>query len=46
MSIPFVLQHRQFPCQLAFAMSINRSQGQTMNHVGLYLSTPVFSHSQ
>lgn len=46
MSIPFVLQRRQFPCQLAFAMSINRSQGQTMNHVGLYLLTPVFSHGQ
>ncbi|CAG8817010.1 36175_t:CDS:1, partial [Gigaspora margarita] len=46
MSFPFVLQRRQFSCQLAFAISINRSQGQTMNHVELYLPTPVFSHGQ
>ena len=46
MSFPFVFQQRQFLCQLAFAISINRSQEQTMNRVGLYLSTPVFSYSQ
>ncbi|CAD5232933.1 unnamed protein product [Bursaphelenchus xylophilus] len=36
----------QFPLQLAFAMSINRAQGQTLNVVGLYLDDPVFSHGQ
>jgi len=45
-TLPFVLQRRQFPCQLGFAMTINKSQGQTMNQVGLYLPTPVFSHGQ
>jgi ATP-dependent exoDNAse (exonuclease V) alpha subunit len=27
-------------------MSINKSQGQTLAHVGLYLSRPVFTHGQ
>ena len=27
-------------------MTINKSQGQTLNWVGLYLPTPVFSHEQ
>jgi replication factor A1 len=27
-------------------MTINKSQGQTLNSVGLYLKTPVFSHGQ
>ena len=31
---------------LAFAMTINKSQGQSFKHVGLDLSTEVFSHGQ
>ncbi|RGB27072.1 hypothetical protein C1646_593966, partial [Rhizophagus diaphanus] len=27
-------------------MTINKSQGQTLNRVGLYLPQPVFSHGQ
>ena len=27
-------------------MTINKSQGQTFNKVGVYLSNPVFSHGQ
>jgi ATP-dependent DNA helicase PIF1 len=27
-------------------MSINKSQGQTLAHVGLYLPRPVFTHAQ
>ena len=30
----------------AFAMSINKSQGQTFNNVGVYLPKPVFSRGQ
>jgi ATP-dependent DNA helicase PIF1 len=41
---PFVLRRRQFPIQVAFAMTINKSQGQTLNNVGVYLSFPVYSH--
>jgi len=27
-------------------MTINKSQGQSLKHVGVYLSTPIFSHGQ
>ena len=36
----------QFPVQPAYAMTINKSQGQTIKHVGLNLSSSVFSHGQ
>ena len=39
-------RRRQFPIRLAFAMTINKAQGQTLNKVGLYLKDPVFSHGQ
>jgi len=31
---------------MAFAMTINKSQGQTLNNVGVYLPFPVFYHGQ
>ncbi|CAN1242015.1 ATP-dependent DNA helicase PIF1 [Linum perenne] len=37
---------RQYPLRLCYAMTINKSQGQTLDTVGLYLPTPVFSHGQ
>ncbi|KAH8956555.1 hypothetical protein BDL97_07G045300 [Sphagnum fallax] len=43
---PFVLRRRQFPIRVAFAITINKSQGQTFNDVGVYLSSPVYSHGQ
>ena len=30
----------------AFAMTINKAQGQTLQRVGIYLDTPCFSHGQ
>jgi hypothetical protein len=36
----------QFPIRLAFAMTINKSQGQSLNHVGVDLCLPVFTHGQ
>ena len=43
---PFRLRRRQFPVKLCFAMTINKSQGQTFNHVCAYLVKPVFTHDQ
>lgn len=43
---PFRLRRKQFPIQPAFAMTINKAQGQTVHNLGLYLSTPCFSHGQ
>ncbi|XP_071913897.1 uncharacterized protein [Coffea arabica] len=36
----------QFPVRLCFALTINKSQGQTLDYVGIYLREPVFSHGQ
>nr|XP_016499812.1 PREDICTED: ATP-dependent DNA helicase pif1-like [Nicotiana tabacum]XP_016499813.1 PREDICTED: ATP-dependent DNA helicase pif1-like [Nicotiana tabacum] len=44
--IPFKFQRRQFPIILSFAMTINKSQGQSLSHVGLSLKKPVFIHGQ
>lgn len=44
--IPVPLCRRQFPVRLAFAMTINKSQGQSVTHVGLDLRTAVFAHGQ
>jgi len=43
---PFVLHCCQFPIRMAFVMTINKSQGQTLNNVGVYLPSPVFYHGQ
>ncbi|XP_038720029.1 uncharacterized protein LOC120012664 [Tripterygium wilfordii] len=43
---PFTLKRRQFPVRLCYAMTINKSQGQTLKEMGLYLPAPVFSHGQ
>ncbi|KAE8257116.1 hypothetical protein A4X13_0g2570 [Tilletia indica] len=45
-TLPFILSRRQFPIKLCFAMTINKSQGQSLNHVGVDLRTPCFSHGQ
>src|SRR5258706_270247 len=44
--LTFILARRQFPVRLAFAMTINKSQGQSVKHVGIDLRTPVFTHGQ
>jgi len=42
----FKLIRRHFPFMVSFAMTIKKSQGQSLAHVGLYLSNPIFSHGQ
>jgi len=37
--LPFVMKARQFPLQVAFAVTINKSQGQALDRVGVYLKT-------
>src|SRR5216117_2469813 len=44
--LPFEFRRTQFPLLLAFAMTINKAQGQTLNYVGLCLTEPVFTHGQ
>eukprot|EP00268_Persea_americana_P054791 TRINITY_DN6313_c1_g1_i1.p1 TRINITY_DN6313_c1_g1~~TRINITY_DN6313_c1_g1_i1.p1 ORF type:complete len:201 (-),score=21.42 TRINITY_DN6313_c1_g1_i1:1867-2469(-) len=43
---PFMLKGKQFPIRLSFAMMINKAQGQTLEHLGIYLTQLVFSHGQ
>ncbi|XP_062094265.1 uncharacterized protein LOC133800323 [Humulus lupulus] len=42
----FPFKRTQFPIRLSFAMTINKSQGQTLDYVGIYLPQPVFSHGK
>ena len=44
--LPFQFQRRQFPISPCFGMTINKSQGQILSHVGIYLPRPVFTHGQ
>ena len=42
--LPVPLKRLQFPVRLAFAMTINKSQGQSVEYVGINLQTSVFSY--
>ncbi|XP_071739059.1 uncharacterized protein [Rutidosis leptorrhynchoides] len=43
-TLPFKITRKQFPVSMCFAMTINKSQGQSLSQVGLYLPRPVFTH--
>ena len=43
---PFEWSRRQFPVRVSFAMTINKSQGQTLQNVGVWLNDPCFAHGQ
>ncbi|CEP09018.1 hypothetical protein [Parasitella parasitica] len=43
---PFILSRKQFPVKLGFAMTINKSQGQSFTNVGIDLRYPAFTHGQ
>ncbi|XP_016206006.1 ATP-dependent DNA helicase PIF1-like [Arachis ipaensis] len=45
-TLPVRFQRRQFPIIMSFAMTINKSERQTLSKVGIYLLKPVFTHSQ
>ena len=39
-------KRRQFPVRLAFTMTVNKAQCQTLIRAGVYLPQPVFTHGQ
>ena len=43
---PFTFTRRQFPIKLAFAMTINKSQGQTFDRIGVDLRKNIFNYGQ
>ena len=45
-ALPFKFRRRQLPLRPAFAMTINKAQGQTLHMAGLYLPSQPFSHGQ
>ena len=46
LTLPFKFERIQFPIKLAFCLTINKSQGQEFEKVGIYLPKPVFCHGQ
>ena len=45
--LPFDFQRNQFPIRPAFCITINKSQGQTLEHVSIWLGDDhVFTHGQ
>ena len=45
-TLPFELKRKQFPIKLAYSMTANKSQGQTLQYVGIYIAREFFSHGQ
>ncbi|XP_057451939.1 uncharacterized protein LOC130743728 [Lotus japonicus] len=43
---PIKFRRKQFPIAVGFAMTINKSQGQTLSQVELFLLRSVFTHDQ
>ncbi|KAL9384735.1 hypothetical protein Peur_021745 [Populus x canadensis] len=43
---PFTIKRCQFPLRLCYAMTINKSQGQSLKTVGVFLKEQVFTHGQ
>ena len=44
--LPFEWRRHQFPVRVCFAMTINKSQGQTLERAGIYLAEDLFAHGQ
>ena len=44
--MPFEFKRIQFSIRVAFAMTINKSQGQSLSVTGLNLDNPCFCHGQ
>ncbi|XP_071699128.1 uncharacterized protein [Rutidosis leptorrhynchoides] len=44
--LPYVFKRVQFPIKVSYAMTINKSQDQSLNKIGVYLPKPIFGHGQ
>ncbi|XP_071943821.1 uncharacterized protein [Antedon mediterranea] len=45
-TLPFVLTRKQFPIRVCFSITSNKSQGQTLNRIGIFLDQQFFTHGQ
>ena len=43
---PFTMKRKQFPIRPAFGVTANKSQGQTLHKIGIWLPSQMFSHGQ
>lgn len=44
--LPWIVSRKQFPIRLCFAMTVNKSQGQSLDTVGVDLRSSAFTHGQ
>ena len=44
--LPWIITRHQFPVRPCFAMTVNKSQGQTLGIVGVNLEVSPFAHGQ
>ncbi len=44
--LPYIVTRKQLPIRLCFAMTVNKSQGQSFDEVAIDLCQPAFVHGQ
>nr|GEV44082.1 ATP-dependent DNA helicase PIF1-like [Tanacetum cinerariifolium] len=46
LTLPFIFKRKQFPIKLCYTMTINKSQCQSLERIGIFLPEHVFAHGQ